>query len=82
MKAARPSHLRSCCYVHVLDLVINDASNGGSRPGVWGGQSNRGRQTSSLIKYPWLSVTIVGYHINMVIFWRLKRWQFLLVELC
>jgi len=46
------------------------------------GQSNRGgAKTSSLVKYPWFSVTIVGYHINVVIFRRLKRWQLLLVEL-
>ena len=37
---------------------------------------------SSLVKYPWFFVTVLRYHINVVIVCKLKRWQFLLVELC
>jgi len=49
---------------------------------AFGGTAKQGgAKTSSLVKYPWLFVKFVGYHINMVIFCRLKRWQFLLVEL-
>jgi len=35
-----------------------------------------GAKTSSLVKYPWFSVTIVGHHINVFIFYGLKRLQF------
>jgi len=27
MKAARPSHIHTSCYAHVLNLVISDASS-------------------------------------------------------
>ena len=27
MKAARPSHIHTWCYAHILNLVISDSSN-------------------------------------------------------
>jgi len=57
--------------------------SGGSRPGFWGEQSNKGAPKSlNLFKYPSFSEKIVGYHTKVVTFSRPRKWLFMLVELC
>jgi len=41
-----------------------------------------GPKNLHLFKYPWFSMTIVGYHTNVFTFCRLKKWLCLLVERC
>jgi len=51
--------------------------SGGSRPGVWGVQSNWGRQEGlHLLKYQSLSATIVGCNTKVVAFCRPKSGYF------
>ena len=57
-------------------------TSGGSRSGVWWGQSSKAPKSLHLLKYRSFSATFVGYHTKAVTFSRPRKWPVLLVELC
>jgi len=72
----QPLHLLH--YLHKCFLIILTTPHQWRVQSMRLGDSNiRGRQKGlHLFKYPKFSVTIVGYHTKVVIFYKTRKWLF------